>query len=388
MTEQRPSPADPPAPPRAAATETAFLRRVLIVAAVAALALLLWAVRGALLLLFGAVVVAVLLLAAARPFRDRLGLPHGAALAAGGGMVVAALALAAWLVGSQVRAQIVELGQRLPGAARSLEERFSIDLPDLSQKEGQDAAAKAASRAARSGGGGGGGGTPAGLSELGDAVGRIAAFGALVLDALSALLLAVVGGVYLAVDPASQRRGVVSLLPQNQHRRAEDFLETCGRALNGWLLATLASMAAVGTLVGLGAWAIGLPAPLALGLFAALTEIVPVIGPILGAVPALLLALGAGAGIFAWTALLYVAVQQVESNLLQPLLQKRMADVPPVLLLLSVVAVGTVLGLGGLLLAAPLTVVAFVAVQKLYVRQTLGNEAQVPGEKKGAPAET
>jgi predicted PurR-regulated permease PerM len=177
-------------------------------------------------------------------------------------------------VGSQVRAQIVELGQRLPGAARSLEERFNIDLPDLSQKEGQDAAAKAASRAATSGGGGGGGGTPAGLSELGDAVGRIAAFGALVLDALSALLLAVVGGVYLAVDPATQRRGVVSLLPQNQHRRAEDFLETCGRALNGWLLATLASMAAVGILVGLGAWAIGLPAPLALGLFAALNEIV------------------------------------------------------------------------------------------------------------------
>ena len=86
--------------------------------------------------------------------------------------------------------------------------------------------------------------------------------------------------------------------------------------------------------------ALGLPAALALGLFAALAEIVPVIGPILGAVPALLLALGAGGGTFAWTVVLFVAVQRVESNLLQPLLQKRMAYVPPVLLLLSVVAVG------------------------------------------------
>ncbi len=139
-------------------------------------------------------------------------------------------------------------------------------------------------------------------------------------------------------------------------------------------------MAAVGLLVGLGAWALGLPAAIALGLFAALTEIVPVVGPVLGAVPGLLVALGAGAGTFGWAALLYIAVQQVEANLLQPMLQKRMADVPPVLLLLSVVAVGTVLGLGGLVLAAPISVVAFVAVQKLYVRQTLGNEAKVPGE--------
>ena len=377
MTEQQPAPA-PPRPSERAAAEAAFVRRVLIVAAVAALALLLWAVRGALLLLFGAVVVAVLLLAAARPFRDRLGLPHGAALAAGGASLLAVLALAAWLVGSQVRAQVTELAQRLPDAARSLEDRFGVDLPDLSQKEGQEAAVQAASRAAK--GGGGGEGPTAALSELGSAVGRIAAFGAVVLDALSALLLAVVGAVYLAADPAGHRRGVVALLPKSQQGRAEEFLEACGNALNGWLLATLASMAAVGTLVGLGAWALGLPAALALGLFAAVAEIVPVVGPIIGAVPALLLAAGAGFGTFAWTLVLVVAVQQVESNLLQPLLQKRMADVPPVLLLLSVVAIGAVFGVAGLVLAAPITVVAFVAVQKLYVRETLGNPAEVPGE--------
>ncbi|MBD0271095.1 MAG: AI-2E family transporter [Acetobacteraceae bacterium] len=382
-----PAPPDPPhEPPGGRARdsgEAAFLRRVLIVAAVAALALLLWAVRGALLLLFGAVVVAVLLLSAARPFRDRLRLPHGAALAAGGVSILAVLALATWLVGSQVRAQVEELAQRLPDAARALESRFGIELPDLSRKEGQDAAAEAAASRAADGGGGGGGGLRdaiPGLSEIGVAVGRIAAFGVVVLDALSALLLAVVGAVYLAADPAGHRRGAVALLPKAQQRRVEEFLEAAGNALNGWLLATLASMAAVGVMVGLGAWALGLPAALALGLFAALAEIVPVVGPVIGAVPALLLAVGAGFGTLAWTAALFLAVQQVEANLLHPLLQKRMADVPPVLLLLSVVAVGTVFGIGGLVLAAPITVVAFVAVQKFYVRETLGNPAEVPGE--------
>lgn len=364
--------------------ETAFLRRVLMVAAVVALALLLWAVRGALLLLFGAVVVAVLLLAAARPFRERLGLPHGAALAAGGGTILAMLGLATWLVGSQVRTQVAELRQRLPEAAQSLEQRFGIEVPDFSAKEGQDAAAKAASRAAT----GNGGGVTTGFSELSDAVLRIAAFGVVVLDGLLALLLAVVGGVYLAVDPATHRRGLVALLPRTQQHRADEFLRACGRALGGWLLATLASMAVVGTMVGLGAWALGLPAPLTLGLFAAFVEIVPVIGPIIGAVPALLLALGAGAYTLLWTALLFLAIQQVEANLLQPLLQQRMANVPPVLLLLSAVAVGTVLGFGGLVLAAPITVVAFVAVQKLYVRETLGNQADVPGESARGGEET
>ena len=119
------------------------------------MALLLWAVRDALLLLFGAVVIAVLLLAAARPFRDRLGLPHWAALLLGGGGILGVLALATWLVGSQVRAQITVLGQQLPEAAQALEQRFGLELPDLSEKEGQEAAAKAASRAANSGGGGG-----------------------------------------------------------------------------------------------------------------------------------------------------------------------------------------------------------------------------------------
>jgi predicted PurR-regulated permease PerM len=375
MTEPNPPP--PPSGPEPAA-ETAFLRRVLIVAAVTVLALLLWAVRDALLLLFAAVMIAVLLLAAARPFRNRLGLSHGAALALGGGSVLAVLVLAGWLVGSQVRAQVEDLVQRLPQAAQSLEQRFGIELPDLSSKQGQEAAMQAASHAA--GGGGGGGGMSAGLSELSSAVGSIAALGAVVVDALSALFLAVVGGLYLAGAPDEHKRGVLALLPHDQQRRGKEFLDASGNALHGWLLATLGAMAVVGTMVGLGTWALGLPAALALGLFIALTEIVPVIGPIIGAVPALLLALGAGGATFAWTLALFVVVQQIESNLLQPMLQKRMADVPPVLLLLSVVAIGTVFGVGGLVLAAPITVVAFVAVQKLYVRETLGNPADVPGE--------
>jgi predicted PurR-regulated permease PerM len=189
-----------------------------------------------------------------------------------------------------------------------------------------------------------------------------------------------VGGAYLAASPGFNRRGLVALVPKGQQERIEELFEACGNALHGWLLATLISMVTVGGMVGLGAWLLGLPAPLALGLFAAVTEFVPVVGPFVGAVPALLLALGQGGNAVLWTGLLFLAVQQAESNLIAPLAQQRMAEIPASLLLFAVVAIGSVFGLAGVVLAAPLTVVGYVAVQKLYVRETLGEPAKVPGE--------
>src|SRR4051812_13372701 len=81
-------------------------------------------------------------------------------------------------------------------------------------------------------------------------------------------------------------------------------------------------------------------APLALGLFAGVTEFIPVIGPILGAVPAILLALTQGGWTALWTLLLFVVVQQIESNLIMPLVQRRLIEIPPALLLFALLAIG------------------------------------------------
>jgi predicted PurR-regulated permease PerM len=107
---------------------------------------------------------------------------------------------------------------------------------------------------------------------------------------------------------------------------------------------------------------------------------VPLIGPILGAAPALLLALTIGGDTFLWVALLFVAIQQVESNVITPIVTDRVVHIPPAVMLLAVVAFGSVLGLPGVVLAAPLTVVTYVLVTKLYVRETLGEDVEVPGE--------
>ncbi|HEY8611263.1 MAG TPA: AI-2E family transporter [Roseomonas sp.] len=348
--------------------ELPFLRRVLIVAGVVVLLLLLWAIRGSLLLAFGGVVVASVLLALADPLERRFGLSRTLSLMLVGGGVLVALVLIGTLIGQQVQAQVSQLGQQLPAAIQGLEQRLGIPLAGL-------------------GGGGqpGGGGGESGLASMAPAgfLQQVGSFGRIAVDAVASVALAVVGGVFIAASPRLYRRGLVKLLPKGQHARAEEALDNSGRALRQWLLAALLAMTIVGTLAGLGSWALGLPAPLALALFAGLAEFVPLVGSVVGAVPALLLALGHGSSTFLWTLALFLAIQQIESNIITPLVTQRMVQIPPAVVLFSVVAFGAVFGLPGVVLAAPLTVVAYVLVKKLYVRETLGERTDVPGEPEG-----
>ncbi len=357
--------------------EVRFLRRVLIVVAVVTVVLLAWMVRDALLLTFAGVLIAALLLAAANPIEHRFGLSRTWSLATVGLAIGLLLALAGILVGSQVQVQVAQLGDQLPRAVSAFEDRFGVKVPAI----GQDGQAPALDDGREDKSAGPDGATSSlDASLIGTLASRIASAGSFILNALSALVLAVVGGFFLAADPKLYRRGVVKLLPASQQDRADEALLASGRALRLWLGAQLISMTIVGTLVGLGTWAIGLPSPLALGLFAGLVGFVPLVGAVAGAVPALLLALSEGGTMVLWTAVLFIAVQQVESNMILPLVEKHLVSMPPALLLFAVVAIGLVFGIPGVLLAAPLTVVGFVLVKQLYVRELLGQPTEVPGE--------
>lgn len=338
--------------------EVAFLRRTLIVAGVAALLLFAWSVRGPLLLAFAAVLVGVLIRAVADWLARWLRLPGPWPVVLACLVIGLPLVLAFAVVGNELVAQATELLARLPEAADALERVTGLSLPVPGELQAE----------------------PADAAAVGAVAWRAAGYLLVALDALAAFLITAVGGLYLAADPATYRRGLARLLSRAWQTRTEEALAAAGNALRLWLKARLVAMAAVGVMTGLGAWAIGLPGPLALGLFAGLADIVPLIGPFIGALPAVLLALDAGWETLAWTVLLYVAVQQIEGYVLTPLLGERMVRIPPALLLFSVVVAGAALGIGGLLLAGPLTVVTVVLVGRLYVRETLGRQVEVPGE--------
>ena len=120
-------------------------------------------------------------------------------------------------------------------------------------------------------------------------------------------------------------------------------------------------------------------AAFALGFIAGIAEFVPIIGPILAAIPALLIAsAGPANGPLALAVL--VVVQQVESNLIMPLIADRMVSIAPAVGLFAVVAMGVLFGPLGLLLGFPLAIVFDVAVRRLYVRDTLGQPVQIVGK--------
>ena len=96
-----------------------------------------------------------------------------------------------------------------------------------------------------------------------------------------------------------------------------------------WLVATLFSMVAMSLLVGLSMWALGVPAPMALGLLAGIAQFVPLIGPIAASIPGILLALVISPATAVWATLIYFATTTLEADLLQPLIQEQAVETPP-----------------------------------------------------------
>ena len=125
-----------------------------------------------------------------------------------------------------------------------------------------------------------------------------------------------------------------------------------GRYLRGQLI--LGGVVAVMIFIGLTI--IDVELSIALALFAGITELIPIIGPWIGALPALLLVAASGdPEKILWVALLFVAVQQLENNLLVPRIQSQAVDLHPAVIILLLVAAGAVFGFIGLLVVVPLT---------------------------------
>ncbi len=333
-----------------------FFRRVLIVGAVIVLALLVWELSSVLLLLFGTVLVGLLLSGAADWVSRHIGLPRLAALILVAVLLVGIFVAIGVLFGTQISQQVSDLSKQLPGAVDNLEQR--LGLGDISGRLLQQA-----------------------QSNTSSILFEITSWAGIAINALGNAVLLFISAGYLASNPDLYRRGALKLVPQGQRPEIEDTLDASAAALRQWLLGQLISVVLVGIMMGVGTWWIGLPQPLALGLIAGVTEFIPLLGPIIGAVPVLLIALSQSWTELAWAAGLVLVVQQIESNMITPLIQRRMVSLPPVLTLFAIVAFGVLFGPLGVLFATPLAVFVFVAVNRLYVRELLNEPAEVPGEK-------
>jgi predicted PurR-regulated permease PerM len=195
------------------------------------------------------------------------------------------------------------------------------------------------------------------------------------------LAILLFASIYLAAQPGRYLQGFLRLMAQERRERVGEIFGLTGRTLQRWLVGQSITMAIVGTLTGLGLWGLGVPAPLALGLLAGLFAFIPYVGPILSAVPGILMAATHGPLPAFYAAMLYAGVHFVEGNLLTPIIQAEIVELPPILTLFATLVFGLLLGPIGVLLAAPLTVVLLVLVNTFYLEDTLGDTRSWPADR-------
>lgn len=192
--------------------------------------------------------------------------------------------------------------------------------------------------------------------------------------AFTAVLVIFFVGLYVAFDPDLYQTGLVKLLPREHRSRATDALHMLNSSLRDWIVGRLISMSIVGLVTAVGLWLLDVPLPGSLGVLAALLTFIPNIGPVLAAIPQALLALNVGTSTVVYVIVFNIALQTFESYLITPLIQRYEVSLPPALTIFTQLLMGSVVGIIGVIMAAPLTVAIMALVQMLYVQDRLGDE--------------
>ena len=212
-------------------------------------------------------------------------------------------------------------------------------------------------------------------------------FAGVTLHGFGGLIFAVVIAVFLAFQPELYRQGFLKLFPNARRNRLGEVLDEVGFTLWWWFMGQLVTMASVGTFIGIGLAALGVPLAGTLGLIAAILAFIPSLGPLISIIPALMLGLTMSPMMGLWVCLLYLGVQILEANVITPLVQLKAISLPPAFVLGSELLMGLLLGGAGLAFATPLAAVMLVLVNMLYIQDVLHEEGKLPSHARRAASE-
>jgi predicted PurR-regulated permease PerM len=174
---------------------------------------------------------------------------------------------------------------------------------------------------------------------------------------------------YLLLDKREMEGKVASLFV-GQRSKVNRILVVIEEKLGAWLRGQLALSLIIGVVTYIGLLALGIEYALPLAILAGLMEVVPVIGPIIAAIPAVLIALTVSPVFAGLVGGFYLAVQQLENHLIVPQVMKRAVGINPLFVILAVSVGGRLLGIGGALLAVPIAVVIQVLVKEILQDDT------------------
>jgi predicted PurR-regulated permease PerM len=345
-----------------------LLHRAMLLIGLVALALLIQNIAHILLLAFAAVLLAILLRSLSGILHHYTRIPEKPALALVIIGLVAIIGLAGWLLIPNIADQIDALIELLPNSVEQI--RQAVSRVPLGERVMEW--------------------IPQDISLLPDGTTiarRLGGIFSTTIGILGSIMILVFLGIYLAIEPQTYVNGIIKLVPLDRRERAHEVFSTLGTTLRRWLLAKITAMLVIGVLTTVGLWLLGMPLALALGVIAALLSFIPNIGPILAEIPAVLIAFNHEDPLMPlWVVLLYLGIQAVESYLLLPMLLRESIELPPVVVLLTVMILGSFFGILGVFVAAPLIASVLVLVKMLYIRDTLGDGEQEQPSSNGQQA--
>jgi len=379
-----------------------YLKRLLLTVLVVLVAMLLWRASGIFLLAFVGVLLATFLRTLADFLSRRSPLSASQSLAVVVLSLVILLGGSGWLLVPRIAGQTAQLTNEVPEAFNRLEARliqsewgqtllaqipfFDLSLVDEQAlpPDDQAAADQESSVAGQSTVEGqqpaSAGGSFSQADLVSSVTGSFLSLFSSVWTTVTNIIFFLFIGIFVAAEAGSYRTGIVKLFPPQRRKRVGEIAARIVTTLQLWLLGRFISMTVITVLTVLGLWLLGIPFALTLGLLAGASGLIPIFGPFLTALPAILLAFVEGPALALYVALLYVLIQQLESNIIMPVVDKRTVAVPPALTLLAVFVMGALFGFLGLLVATPLVAIMLVIVKMIYLKDELGESVSLPGD--------
>jgi predicted PurR-regulated permease PerM len=176
-------------------------------------------------------------------------------------------------------------------------------------------------------------------------------------------------GIFFTVDPSIYKNGIIKLTPVSGKEDARIVMERIGVVLKGWLKGMMLAMFLISILTLIALTIFKIPLALTLAILAGLLNFIPNFGPLMAMIPAVLIGFTISVNMAIIIAVTYLVIQTIESNVVTPMIQKKMINLPPALTIMSQVLMGTVSGFLGILLATPLLAIIIVLVDELYIKK-------------------
>ena len=191
-------------------------------------------------------------------------------------------------------------------------------------------------------------------------------------------------GCFRRLLPGDRSESVPSRLSDavspKRRERVDQLLRDSLDTLWWWLLGRLVAMTIIGVATSIGLWLLGIPMAISLGFLAGAVSFVPTVGAVLAIIPALLVAFQQNPYSAVYVLGLYLAIQAVENNLLTPFVQQKAVSVPPVVLVISQMLMGLLVGIIGVAIATPLAALTLKLGRELYVEGILERQHAEAGE--------